>query len=299
MIFAIIQIVIIGIASAKNISATTDFAIYDPSYEDDGVWEEEVIALKKLCQTYGWSYKIIDHKDLDSGILGSGDGKKFRGVIAPGGYAYFRSAAITTRGNQNIRKFVESGGGFVGFCAGAYWASETVRWDEYSDGKYVDYPYYLKLYEGIAKGPLPWMPWNGGTNINFDDVEINLDNPIMKEIGLPKKTKFLYGGGPTFSTADEEKEKYSVWARATENGEPTIIQFKRGDGNVILFSYHPDVLINSMADNVKLSRYYKESHIKWDLGKYSQKEINFDSWNIVHAALQVASNQKVTRIGKL
>ncbi len=295
--------------AAANTSTTVDFALYDPDTEDDGVWEEEVTALKMLFERYGWTYRRIGADAINSGGLGAGPTAQYRALIAPGGYAYWRNVALTPAGDRHIQEFVNSGGHYVGFCAGAYWAARTVRWSE-TGTRYVDYPYELLLFSGVAQGPLGWMPWNKGTNLNYDVAAINLQNPTMRAIGMPATTRFLYGGGPWFVPPQPLPAGYEVWASAVApsntapqkrdgNGKPTIVRFTYGSGTVILFSYHPDVLIKSNADGVVLKRYYDEDKITWKLGSQTQAEINTLSWNIVHAALAIAAGQTPTAIQPL
>jgi hypothetical protein len=108
----------------------------------------------------------------------------------------------------------------------------------------------------------------------------------------------------------DDVQNLDVWARAVApddldqeykigDGKPTIIKFSYGSGNVILFSYHPEILINSVIDDVTLSEYFLEEQLNWDFGNQTDYSVNLNSWNIVHAALQVASNQPVTKISEL
>ena len=313
----IFWILISGISFSQNYNA--DFALYDPSYENDGVWEEEVKALKALFVTYNWTYEVIDHIDINTGILGSGSNRKYKALIAPGGYAYFRELAVTPTGEDNIRNFINSGGNYIGFCAGAYWAADTLSWAEFATGNggeynqpsdYSDTDYNLNLFDGVAKGPFGWEPWQNGTNPSLQMVNINLNNSTMQSIGLPDTTRFFYYGGPVFTNIKTQLPGYEVWANAiapsgipadakTGDGEPTIIKYNYGNGTVILFSYHPEVLINSDVDNLYLSEFFNENDINWDTGNQTFDEINLDSWNIVHAALQIAANQQVTQITSL
>ena len=83
------------------------------------------------------------------------------------------------------------------------------------------------------------------------------------------------------------------------NGKPSIIKFNYGSGKVILFAYHPDVLIHSMVDQLELSLFYKEKLIEWKTGDQEWSEINLHSWNIVHAAMQIAAGQAVTALTTL
>ncbi len=293
-----------------------DFALYDPGYEDDGVWEEEVTALKAMFFNYNWSYRTIDHNDINNGELGSGINRRYKALIAPGGWAAYRELAVTPTGENNIRDFISNGGNYVGFCAGAYWASDIVDWSQTATGgngtfnqesDYFQYDYNLDLLNGSAKGPFGWTPWNDGDTASFQIAKINLANPTMSLIELPDTTRFFYYGGPVFTNFSSTPDNYEVWATAVApigtalearigENEPTVIKFNYGSGNVILFSYHPEILINSDVDNIKLSQFVNEDSLVWDTGNQTLEEINLQSWNIVHAALQIANNEPVTKI---
>ncbi len=288
-------------------NCVADFALYDPSYEDDGVWEEEVTALKAMFSAYGFTYKIISAKEINAGSLGSGSSRKYRALIEPGGWAYYRNVLVKSAGENYIRSFINSGGNYIGFCAGAWNACQILSWDQNGTGNYQDYYYDLKLFTGTGKGPLGWLPWENGTNPDLDEVKINTSNGTMKKIGIPAKTRFFYAGGPWFIPSGTPS-KYEVWARASKpagasntdgDGQPTIVKYAYGSGTVILFAYHPEILIDSMVDNVKLSQYYKEDQIDWSTGTQTMDQINLQSWNIVHAALQIAAKKTVTKITKL
>ena len=296
-----------------------DFAIYDPAYEDDGVWEEEVIALTSMMDAYGWTYEIVDHQDLNAGALGVGDSRRYRGLVAPGGYAYWRNRAVNASGEAALLSFVESGGHYVGFCAGTFWTADEVVWAEEATGgggtynqasDYATYPYDLGLLEGQAAGPLGWTPWEGGYGASLQVADIDTTNPTMAAIGIPAETRFFYYGGPVYRFNGAEPEGLEVWARAlapegtssaasTGDGEPFIIRFSRGEGNVILFSPHPEVLLGSDVDGITLTNPLAEADVEMDLGEQSLEEVNLHSWNIVLAALQIASGQPVTPITEL
>jgi biotin--protein ligase len=210
-------------------------------------------------------------------------------------------------GDGKIREFVNSGGNFVGFCAGSYWPARTVRC-ALVERHYMDYTYELQLFPGVAQGPLGWLPWKDGLTVNLDLATIDTSNPTMAAIGMPAKTRFLYGGGPWFEHTELIPGTCEVWARAVMpegtpkeqsdgDNKPTIIRYQFGKGNVILFAYHPDVLINSMVDG--LAEFENEKLIKWNWGNQTESEVNLNSWNIVHAALQIAAGQPVTRLTTL
>lgn len=300
-------------------SCVADIAIYDPPYSDsiDGGWSEEVTAFKTMANEYGWTYDTVNIRDLNTGILGSGDSKQYRVFLAPGGWAYTRDQALTETGEDYMREYVDSGGSYLGFCAGAYWASDTVIWSETTTGgggtyntesDYTgNYEYDLNLLSGSGKGALSWAPY---PDDSMELVSINTDNPVMASIGLPETSYFFYGGGPFFTNFSEEPKGYAVWGRAKKpstapsgatvgEGEDMIIQYKYGKGRVVLSAYHPAFLLNSSADGVADSTYYDEDATTRYPGSPSQDEMNLEGWNIAHAAVQYTMHKKITAITEL
>ena len=284
-----------------------DFALYDPSYEDDGVWEEDVTALESIFRAYGFTWRKVDAAALARGALGSGKNRRFRALVEPGGWAYTRDTSLGAAGVAKVRLFIASGGAYVGFCAGAWAAVATARWDYYGYGWYQSYPYNLRLLDGAGVGPFGWMPWLDGTNANLVEAAIDTNNATMRAIGMPSRTRFLYGGGPWFEPS-KPLPGWEVWARAVAplgaasragDGKPTIVRFGYGKGTVILFAYHPEMLIGSDADGVVMSYPYDESAIDWDIGDLSLDQIALDSWNVVHAALQLGAGRPVTPLDAL
>ncbi len=302
-------------------ACVADFAIYDAVYEDDGVWEEEVTALTSLLDAYGWTYQLVTPAQINAGILGTtAETRTFLGLIAPGGWASIRKGDVTAAGDDAIRAFVKAGGSYVGFCAGAYWAAKQVTFASTATGgsgsynkssDYKTWDYDLKLLKGTAKGPFGWEPWDAGQNPSFQKAAFNTDNGTIAATGLPAKTYLFWYGGPFFSySGDEKPSGWQVWAKAiapsgtkdeasTGDGKPTIVRFLSGDGRVILFSYHPEILIGSTVDGVVLSDYFDETAMTWDTGSKTLDQVNIDSWNVVHAALQAASGQTVTPVTSL
>lgn len=307
------------VAGPKDVRAadcpqcTSDFALYDPALEDDGVWEEEVRVLLEMFRTFGWTWQVLDHTELNAGGLGRGDARRYRGLIVPGGFATARNRDVNSTGELGIRDFLSSGGNYVGFCAGSFWAASTVTWAQTATGgggtynqssDYTAYAYDLKLFTGTAQGPYGWSPWNEGTNPSLEAVTLNTQSPTLQAIGMPSTSRFFYYGGPFFVPPTPLPTGYEVWAWAqapsglgtaalTGAGAPVIVHFQYGSGQVVLFSHHPEVLIGSEEDGVHLITYFDESDIGWDLGGMSWDRQRLDSWNIVHAALQLAKNQSV------
>src|SRR5262245_38440495 len=79
-------------------SCVADFALYDPGTSDDGVWDEDVVALESIFRAYGFTWRKVNASDLANGALGSGKSRKFRALVEPGGWAYTRDATLAWLG---------------------------------------------------------------------------------------------------------------------------------------------------------------------------------------------------------
>ncbi len=76
----------------------------------------------------------VSAKDIESGVL-----DKFAVLIHPGGSGSGQGKALGESGREKVRKYIESGHGMVGICAGAYLASCDYEWSLHVlDAKVID-----------------------------------------------------------------------------------------------------------------------------------------------------------------
>src|SRR5687767_3148080 len=87
-------------------SCVADFALYDPGTADDGVWDEDVVALQSIFDAYGFTWRRVDAAAIARGALGSGKGRRFRAIVEPGGWAYTRDASLGFAGATRLRSLV-------------------------------------------------------------------------------------------------------------------------------------------------------------------------------------------------
>ncbi len=317
--FLVIQTLGFFVAQAAT---RADFAIYDPqlAFEADGVWKPEVAVLQKMLEFYQWSYEIVGFKEINSqGLIGA-DGKlSYKGLIMPGGYSAARRNQLNATGQKNIEQFIQAGGNYVGFCAGSYFASQNMDWaEESSDAAGIsnlaqDYTAYFNLQgpnllPGRAIGPLGWAPWKvkgkytAATGLSSVKIDTQLD--VMKRIGMPENTMLFYYGGPFFEIpAGREPQGYKVWARAVKpknisgsdlgDGKPTIFEFNLAQGKVILFSYHPVILLAGKINGVQMHRPLEMPVVNSNPAPYTLDQVNYQSWNILHAALSEVSGREI------
>ena len=143
-------------------------------------------------------------------------------LVIPGGRSLPFYETLSRRGNQNIRKFVEQGGTYVGICAGAYYAcAETI----FAEGLPLELklPGELHFFSGRAIGPV------------FADEDFTYDSEKgarVVEVQWRDGTIYptYFNGGCYFENADGMQ----VLATHVQNQQPAIIACEVGRGCVIL-----------------------------------------------------------------
>jgi len=76
-----------------------------------------------LPQGKGFAVKRVKAADIRAGELAN-----FDVLIQPGGSGSGQAKALAKEGRDEVRKFVDQGGGYLGICAGAYLASADYEW---------------------------------------------------------------------------------------------------------------------------------------------------------------------------
>ena len=218
-------------------------------YRDKGAWTAEVSrTLPALLEWSGLSWKWVDAAFIRKGGLLDPSGKpRFRALVVPGGWAvdYKRSLGGMRGagpGDDEIRKFVAAGGGYLGFCAGAYAACDKVKWLGRT------WEYHWNLFPGVGDGPLPWNPLKAGKlTACFGRCLLDTTHPAFQGQGLPSTVRTLLYGGPRFllSNPASPPAGWSVLARHGEDRSAAVVSFLypgRGGGRVVLCSFHPAFL---------------------------------------------------------
>ena len=106
----------------------------------------------------------------DNGILLYPDGEpRFRMIYMNGGLATKHGNSLTQKGRDNIRKFIENGGSYVGSCAGMFLASNGV----YEEGKeYAPNKSYLSIWPGTTH--------HTELDDSYTSVRLSEDSPLLK-----------------------------------------------------------------------------------------------------------------------
>ncbi len=196
-------------------------------FADEGANAECVEETVFACGEGAAASRVMG-SDVRSGILA--DQQLF---ISPGGGASTQSKALGEDGNEILRQFVRAGGGYIGICAGAYWAAQNN-------------PHPL----GIVAARMPSPKWDRGRA----ELKIEL-TPAGQEFFGETERDFImhYANGPVlFPDTACGLPPFEVLAyfraESAENGTPVglqidtpaIIRAQYGAGRVVLFSPHPE-----------------------------------------------------------
>jgi len=135
--------------------------------------------------------------------------------IQPGGVAVTALYAMTPTLRQAIREFVAQGGGYVGFCAGAFMATQRIGTSRYAGlGILPGFtaPYFLNPIRPNLDYSLPAITWGGSRRHVF------------------------FEGGPYFYGFGSEAEAVATY----EAGDGAAVRAFFGKGRVFVSGPHPE-----------------------------------------------------------
>ncbi len=167
----------------------------------------------------------------------------------PGGALHFWSFPTENQrenGIKNIQQFVDSGGGYVGVCAGA---TETLKGSPYPYLNLVDASYHPEWFANDRD----WRQLIGPIEIGVTKE----DHPVMfgygsdaVRPGYGPETPIYYYGGPAMHSLGEETEKLAEFSNPITQvtpdlvkniwGNAAIVAQDYGEGKTVLISPHPE-----------------------------------------------------------
>jgi hypothetical protein len=86
------------------------------------LWDESLawgLMARRALREAGLPFDLLRSEEIRGGAL-----SRYRMLLVPGGWASNKLSALGNRGQEEIRRFVEEGGSYLGICGGAGMATE-------------------------------------------------------------------------------------------------------------------------------------------------------------------------------
>jgi hypothetical protein len=170
----------------------------------------------------------IGSDEIDAGAL-----SQFNVVLFPGGSSTRQGESLGDFNRQEVRSFVDRGGGYVGICAGAYLATAEFPWALHI----LDAKTYSKHWmrgEGVVQMELtPEGRKILGATESLYEVRYH-HGPILLPAHASDLPEFL-----PLATFRTEVAEHGA-PKGAMVGSPAIVASQFGKGRILCFSPHPD-----------------------------------------------------------
>jgi biotin---protein ligase len=192
-------------------------------YAGKGVSSLGAEALVKQLQK-----KFTTVKMVDSAYLTSTAWEKTTAVLAMGGGTCGAwEEALGEAGVAKIHRYVMEGGKYLGFCAGAYFASS------HSSFQAREKKRLYFLFEGRAVGPL----WETENHLAPESAKAVV---VSWKMGEEMRVGKLYYQGGCYFDLPKDNSSVEVLGMYEEIGKPAAILCRVGKGTAILCGPHPE-----------------------------------------------------------
>lgn len=223
------------IAAASSLSAGSGkkkIALYD----DAGSGGAGIPSVQRILDSEVKLDTVTADQIRAGGLAG------YDAVIFTGGSGSKQSESLQPAGIDEVRKFVENGGGYMGICAGAYLACDGFSWSAH-----------------MLNAKTVSQKWRRGKG----NVEMELTEEGKKILGEFQEPLLIkYNNGPIIKVAGNDLPDFVPLAyfrtEMAENGtpagvmvnSPAIVASTFGKGRIITISPHPEQT-DGLAEMVK------------------------------------------------
>jgi len=222
-----------------------------------GMSEESALAAGRAFQWMCSSVELVDADCIKNGCLNNFDILVYAGGESrPDPWSELGNA-----GKTRINEFVMEGGGFLGICFGAGYASHSwYYWGE--DWRAEDKELYLNLFNGVAYSGQVEIAVKGSHAL-MTGITIT-DNTIITSDSVPLQMSVVYyPDSPYFQFSKDTM--VSVVATYDATGHPAMIAFGYGDGKVFLSGPHPEIETDSNRDGSSINSHLPDDGSEWPL----------------------------------
>jgi glutamine amidotransferase-like uncharacterized protein len=211
-------------------------AVYEDYIHNKGV------LLRRLARDYGPdAVRLVDARDIHDGLLKQTPPKL---LIVPGGADLYFCEKLNGDGNAAIRTYVETGGAYLGICAGAYYGCSYVDWASDVADIAIQGPRELAFINATARGPVRAFLQDGRMDASWR-AAIRLETSFDD---VPTAT-VLYEGGPVFDCNDPEARILARYADL-DGHPPAILGQNFGHGTVVLCAPHIEAIGDAAGRSV-------------------------------------------------
>ncbi|KAL0096829.1 biotin-protein ligase [Phycomyces blakesleeanus] len=151
-----------------------------------------------------------------------------------------------------MRRYVAGGGRYLGLCAGAYYASQSIEFEKGTPME-ITGPRELGFYPGISRGTMyPGFVYNSEKGARVVPIDLNTNSLSVKDYsGLPEGLKVYYNGGGYFVNAVEKEDVevlawYSEKGHSQEEKTAAAVLCHIGQGSAALMGIHPEYDVSTM-----------------------------------------------------
>ena len=170
-------------------------------------------------------------------------------LVFPGGADLGYCRTLNGEGNRRISQYVERGGSYLGFCAGAYYASARCEFEAGNKQLEVVGDRELAFYPGVCRG-LAFPGFVYHSEAGAKAVELTVNKNSLTKGSVPDVFRSYYNGGGVFVDAPSYKDKgVEVLASYTEElkvdageGTAAVVYCKVGEGAAVLTCPHPEYI---------------------------------------------------------
>ncbi|MHA2309291.1 MAG: BPL-N domain-containing protein [Candidatus Heimdallarchaeaceae archaeon] len=214
-------------------------------YNSSGAWQYSIKCIQNMLEWAGCISVNISVQDIIDGCLDD-----FDVLLWPGG-DYVSYWEMGLEGKAAVQDFVSGGGGYLGICAGAYYACDYMVWMDDDSFPPPDYKVEgdelnLDLFEGVAWGPIFDLAERPEPGYAMVQVNINHSHPITKD--LPDTMQILYYGGPYFVPYEQTGSNVTILGTYDLTGQNAVATTTCGHGRVFLISPHGELEEDSNRD---------------------------------------------------
>ncbi|KAJ6262805.1 hypothetical protein Dda_1362 [Drechslerella dactyloides] len=187
-------------------------------------------------------------------------------LCLPGGADLGYCKALNGAGNQQIKQYVRRGGRFVGFCAGAYFASANVEFEKGDQYLEVTGPRELGFFPGSCKGAaFKGFKYNSEAGARACPLDVA---ERLVDVGSPSAFACYYNGGGVFAKAEMFADQgIEILARYhdgpqidTGDGNVAAVGCKIGTGFAVLVGTHPEFSAAALRKRSSLGEYPQVLH---------------------------------------